>query len=90
MYPLFQEVYVIGLLAGAERALLTTRRELIGIFERFGFRTMGLQIDDDIAGPLVPMELRPHDLSHLRAIRSCLLDAPGLPTAFNLPHGDLL
>jgi len=90
VYPLFQEVYVIGLLAGAQRALLTTRHDLIGIFERFGFRTMGIEIDDDIAGPLVPMELRPYDVSHLRAIRSCLLDAPGLQTVFNIPDGALL
>jgi hypothetical protein len=90
VYPLFQEIYVIGLLAGAQKALIMTRRELIGIFERFGFRTMGLQIDDEIAGPLVPMELRPYDVAHLRAIRSCLLEAPGFPTAFDSSHGALL
>jgi len=81
---------VTGLLAGAQRALLTTRRNLIGIFERFGFRIMGLEIEDNIAGPLVPMEFRARDVSHLRATRSCLLDAPGFQTAFDISHGALL
>ncbi len=86
-YPMFQEVYVTGLLAGAQRALLTTRRDLIGVFEKFGFQTMGLQIDDDIAGPLELMELRMYDVTHLRSIKSSLLDAPGLQTVFNVSHG---
>jgi predicted GNAT family N-acyltransferase len=89
-YPLFQEVYVTGLLAGAQRALLTTRPNLVGIFERFGFRTMGPEIEDEIAGRLVLMELWPHDVPHLKAIRSVLLDAPGLQAASNIPHGALL
>jgi hypothetical protein len=88
-YPLFQEVYVTGLLAGAQRGLLTTRHNLVRIFERFGFRTVGVAIEDAVAGPLEAMELRLRDLSYLRAIRSALLEAPGFQTAFDISQGVL-
>lgn len=78
VYPLFQEVYVTGLLAGAEQALLTTRDSLVGLFERFGFEATGIHVNDAVAGQLALMRLNLRDFTHLKAIGSVLLDAVDL------------
>ncbi|MGV7212206.1 N-acyl amino acid synthase FeeM domain-containing protein [Bradyrhizobium sp. UFLA05-112] len=71
--PLFCEVYRTGMLAGATCCVIGTRSDLVGIFERFGFRETGFHIRDPIAGRIHNLNLNPYDLAHLKKVASPLL-----------------
>ena len=70
--PLFQEIYRVGMLAGATDCIVGTRADLIGVFERFGFRRTCSQVVDPIANDIHVLNLDSHDLAHMREVDSPL------------------
>jgi hypothetical protein len=71
---LFKEVYRAGLVAGATQCLLSTRKPLISIFSRFGFKACDYTFVDQVAGEMIVCRLDLHDLEHLAMVSSPLID----------------
>ena len=67
---LFRQVFRAVVLSGARYGLVSAREAVAPLFERFGYRRSTLQIDDRIAGPLIPLMLDGDDLDHMRNVRS--------------------
>jgi predicted GNAT family N-acyltransferase len=83
--PMFSHVYRTGMRAGARHCILGTRIDLVGVFERFGFRRVGAQIVDPVASDIHLLSIDMHDLAHLHRINSPLFQLAetllGAPTA---------
>lgn len=71
--PMLQEVYRVGLTAGAKHCYLATRPQLRTIFEKFGFRFEGSVFDDPIAGHMHALHFDLYDIAYLNEINSPLL-----------------
>ena len=72
--PMFQHVYRAGILSGGRDCILGARADLVGIFERFGFRQTRAHVVDPIANDIKILTMDMHDLSHMRRVNSPLIE----------------
>jgi hypothetical protein len=70
---LFREVYRTGIGIGAKQCLVSTRDDLVPLFARFGFRSIGKKFTDPVAGPLNVLIHEMKDIDYMRHVGSPLL-----------------
>lgn len=70
---LFREVYRTGIDIGAKQCLVSTRDELVPLFTRFGFRSIGTKFMDPVAGSLNVLIHEMQDIDYMRHVGSPLL-----------------
>jgi hypothetical protein len=67
---IFRRAYEIGVLSGCVHSVLSTLPHRIPLFERFGYRPTGIELDDPIAGPQQVLMLDPRDFEYLEYVGS--------------------
>lgn len=72
--PMFQAVFSAGLNAGARNCILGTRIELIGMFERFGFKRTNRYVRDPVASDIHVLHFDMRDIAYMRSIDSPLVE----------------
>ena len=70
---LFRRAFEIGTLSGCHYSVLSTLPHRIPLFERFGYRRMGICLDDRIAGAQEVLLLDLRDSAHMEAVNSPFL-----------------
>jgi hypothetical protein len=69
---LFRRAFEIGVRSGCTHSVLSTHQHRIPLFERFGYRNLGIAVDDPVAGTQHVLVLNLRDVAYMEKVSSPL------------------